>query len=313
MICLTCEYYSGTAAIRQGRVHSKARSPLLLKGREEAMALSPQLWYDSFRRFPIRGGLGKTGQADETGESGCRDPDRGSGEMTYVMSDIHGRIRPYHRMLKQIGFCEDDTLYILGDVIDRNPSGIPILKEIMDTPNIRLLLGNHEYMMRDFLDTDQQDDLDAWAQKMDRWCNRNGGWVTYHAFLRESQRAQDRILAFLHRLPVNIEISVGGRRILLVHASPTFLYSESRPGMKDETEFAVWNRLAPGSGLDFPQDLMICGHTPTILLSGIFPMEILQDGRIIWIDCGCAYGTGRGGRLSCLRLETEERFYESAG
>ncbi|MGX8721340.1 MAG: metallophosphoesterase, partial [Eubacteriales bacterium] len=198
--------------------------------------------------------------------------------MTYVMSDIHGRIRPYHRMLKKIGFCEDDTLYILGDVIDRNPSGIPILKEIMDTPNIRLLLGNHEYMMRDFLDTDQQDDLDAWAQKMDRWCNRNGGWVTYHAFLRESQRAQDRILAFLHRLPVNIEISVGGRRILLVHASPTFLYSESRPGMKDETEFAVWNRLAPGSGLDFPQDLMICGHTPTILLSGIFPMEILQDG-----------------------------------
>ena len=168
--------------------------------------------------------------------------------MTYVMSDIHGRIRPYHRMLKKIGFCEDDTLYILGDVIDRNPSGIPILKEIMDTPNIRLLLGNHEYMMRDFLDTDQQDDLDAWAQKMDRWCNRNGGWVTYHAFLRESQRAQDRILAFLHRLPVNIEISVGGRRILLVHASPTFLYSESRPGMKDETEFAVWNRLAPSSG-----------------------------------------------------------------
>ena len=176
--------------------------------------------------------------------------------MTYVMSDIHGRIRPYHRMLKKIGFCEDDTLYILGDVIDRNPSGIPILKEIMDTPNIRLLLGNHEYMMRDFLDTDQQDDLDAWVRKMDRWCNRNGGWVTYHAFLRESQRAQDRILAFLHRLPVNIEISVGGRRILLVHASPTFLYSESRPGMKDETEFAVWNRLAPGSGLDFPQDLI---------------------------------------------------------
>ena len=195
--------------------------------------------------------------------------------MTYVMSDIHGRIRPYHRMLKKIGFCEDDTLYILGDVIDRNPS------------------GNHEYMMRDFLDTDQQDDLDAWAQKMDRWCNRNGGWVTYHAFLRESQRAQDRILAFLHRLPVNIEISVGGRRILLVHASPTFLYSESRPGMKDETEFAVWNRLAPGSGLDFPQDLMICGHTPTILLSGIFPMEILQDGKIIWIGLRLRNRPGR--------------------
>ncbi len=233
--------------------------------------------------------------------------------MTYVMSDIHGRIRPYHRMLRKIGFGDDDTLYVLGDVIDRNPGGISILKEIMDTPNIRMLLGNHEYMMRDFLDTDQNADLDGWVQKMDRWCNLNGGWVSYHAFLRESQKSKDRIMAFLHGLPVNIEIDVLGRRILLVHASPTFLYKESAVGMQNETEFAVWNRIAPGSDLQFPQDLMICGHTPTILLSGIFPMEILQEGKIMWIDCGCAYGTGQGGRLSCIRLETEERFYESAG
>jgi len=233
--------------------------------------------------------------------------------MTYVMSDIHGRIRPFHRMLKKIGFCEEDTLYVLGDVIDRNPSGIAILKEIMNASNIHMLLGNHEYMMMDYLDTDKDTDFDEWLRKMDLWCNLNHGWMTYHGFLRESQKSRDRILSYLHNLPTNIEISVQGRKILLVHASPTFLFQESMTGMKNETEFAVWNRIAPGIDAEFPQDLMICGHTPTIFLSGIFPMEILQEGKIMWIDCGCAYGTDQGGRLACLRLETDERFYEKAG
>lgn len=233
--------------------------------------------------------------------------------MTYVLSDIHGKIKPYHRMLKKIDFCDSDTLYILGDVIDRNVSGITLLKEIMDKPNIHLLLGNHEYMMREFLKLDPELNFNEWILKMDEWCNLNGGWMTYNAFFNESQRTKDKIIAYLNELPENVEITVQGRRILLVHAAPTFLYNESMAGVKSETEFAVWNRIAPGSGIDFPQDLLICGHTPTIFLSGIFPMEILQEGKIMWIDCGCAYGTDQGGRLACVRLETEERFYENAG
>lgn len=237
----------------------------------------------------------------------------GNDQMTYVMSDIHGRIRPFHKMLKKIGFCERDTLYILGDVIDRNPSGIAILKEIMKAPNMHMLLGNHEYMMMDYLDTDKDADFEKWIQKLDLWCNLNNGWITYHSFFRESQKSRDRIMSYLHELPTNVEISVQGRRILLVHASPNFLYKDKLAGFESVTEYAVWNRIAPGINVEFPQDLMICGHTPTIFLSGIFPMEILQDGKIIWIDCGCAYGTGQGGRLACLRLETDERFYVSAG
>ena len=233
--------------------------------------------------------------------------------MTYVLSDIHGRIRPYHRMLKQIDFCDSDTLYILGDVIDRKPSGITILKEIMDAPNIHMLLGNHEYMMWDFLNTDATVDYDAWIEKMDHWCNLNGGAVTYHAFLGESQQSKDRILDFIHGLPLNIDLRVQGKRILLVHASPTFLFEGPQAGMRNETEFAVWNRISPDDHVDFPQDLMICGHTPTYFHSGILPMEILQEGKIMWIDCGCAYGSAMGGRLACVRLETEERFYETAG
>ena len=66
---------------------------------------------------------------------------------TYVMSDIHGERELFHKMLQRIAFSEDDTLYILGDVIDRGTDGIALLKEIKETPNMVMLLGNHEHMM----------------------------------------------------------------------------------------------------------------------------------------------------------------------
>ena len=39
--------------------------------------------------------------------------------MIYVMSDIHGQKRRFDSVMKQINLQPDDTLYILGDVIDR--------------------------------------------------------------------------------------------------------------------------------------------------------------------------------------------------
>ena len=36
---------------------------------------------------------------------------------------------------------------MLGDVIDRYPDGIKILRQIMQMPNAKMLIGNHEYMM----------------------------------------------------------------------------------------------------------------------------------------------------------------------
>lgn len=41
--------------------------------------------------------------------------------MIYVMSDIHGQKRRFDSVMKQINLQPEDTLYVLGDVIDRNP------------------------------------------------------------------------------------------------------------------------------------------------------------------------------------------------
>ena len=67
--------------------------------------------------------------------------------MIYVMSDIHGNLERFESIMRQINLKEEDTLYILGDVIDRYPYGIKLLRKIMKMPNVKMLLGNHEYMM----------------------------------------------------------------------------------------------------------------------------------------------------------------------
>lgn len=42
--------------------------------------------------------------------------------MLYVMADIHGHEGRFDSILKQIDLQPEDTLYILGDVIDRSPA-----------------------------------------------------------------------------------------------------------------------------------------------------------------------------------------------
>ena len=51
--------------------------------------------------------------------------------MIYVMSDIHGNLRRFNSIMEQIKLTDKDTLYVLGDVIDRYPDGIRILRKLM--------------------------------------------------------------------------------------------------------------------------------------------------------------------------------------
>ena len=39
--------------------------------------------------------------------------------MTYVMSDIQWNLRRFDSVMERINLQPDDTLYILGDVVDR--------------------------------------------------------------------------------------------------------------------------------------------------------------------------------------------------
>ncbi len=66
---------------------------------------------------------------------------------TYVIADIHGHYDAYLEALAFIGFSEKDTLYIIGDVLNRGSQSIPLLQDIIKRKNVVLIKGNHELMM----------------------------------------------------------------------------------------------------------------------------------------------------------------------
>lgn len=51
--------------------------------------------------------------------------------MIYTISDIHGHYDKYSEMLEKINFGDKDTLYVLGDIIDRYDDGIKIMLDMI--------------------------------------------------------------------------------------------------------------------------------------------------------------------------------------
>ena len=67
----------------------------------------------------------------------------------YVTSDAHGHVRALDEALSKISLTSDDTLYVLGDMIDRGPDPVGVIKLVRSLPNAHVLKGNHEQIMLD--------------------------------------------------------------------------------------------------------------------------------------------------------------------
>ena len=218
--------------------------------------------------------------------------------MTYVMSDIHGHRPRFDAMLQQIDLQPEDKLYVLGDVIDRNPHGLSVLYQLMRMPNATMLLGNHEHMMLKVLaEPEDEDRLDLWYH--------NGGEITHDKWKRLSTPTRQNMIRYLMQAPVNVSLRVGDTDYLLVHGAPEASWNGDTWKYDDATMYAVWERLDPD--VCYAEDqTIIFGHTPTLYYQHGSPMRIWHGERMIGIDCGSAYASGR---LACLRLEDMQEFY----
>lgn len=237
--------------------------------------------------------------------------------MIYVLSDIHGSKTRFDSIMEQINLQEQDTLYILGDVIDRGSDGVEILRRVMDMPNVKMLLGNHELMMLEALYDPQKNEvpslcdavLSRTRKELKLWY-RNGGLITHNKLLEMEEAGRQKIFEYLDALPLNYEINVNGQNYILAHAAPEILFDPEKYGYNDVREFAVWKRFE-----NFPvikDKTVIFGHTPTCYYGDGNPMKIWYGAGWIGIDCGCGqaeFYIGMHGRLGCLRLDDGKEFY----
>lgn len=115
-------------------------------------------------------------------------------------------------------------MYILGDVIDRGPDGIRILKWIMLQPNVELLLGNHEAMLLacDFIFDEVTEEAISklTGTKLNifsTWIS-NSGQVTLDVLSGMRDKEIQYILEYLRERPLYEAITVNNKDFILVHS-----------------------------------------------------------------------------------------------
>lgn len=232
--------------------------------------------------------------------------------MIYAMSDIHGQYGQFRNMMEQITLGKDDTLYVLGDVVDRGPASMKILKYMMANPNIIPIMGNHELMalpclklLVPELSNDFLHELSSQARQSFAEWTLNGGISTIQEFLKLPKEECRQVVEYIETFrPYGKEI-INNREYWLVHAGMEN-FSESRRLEEYSVKELVWRR----TDFDityFKNIIVVSGHTPTQnILENSRPGYIFKKNNHIAIDCGAGKNNGR---LAAICLDTGEEYY----
>ena len=215
--------------------------------------------------------------------------------MIYVMSDIHGCFDKYQKMLRWIDFAPEDTLNVLGDVIDRVPDGIKILQdECTAAVCLPWLMEEVTSLEISRLDESQIAALSEWIA--------NGGTETLYALQRLDAEERVEILEYFQEMELYEEVEAGGQSFVLTHSGLEHFAPEKALNAYELQDFLFCR--AELEKMYYADKIVVFGHTPTAVLGG--ENQILRRETWIDIDCGCAF---RGGQLGCLCLDTMEEFY----
>lgn len=222
--------------------------------------------------------------------------------MTYVISDIHGNYEKFKELLEKISFRDEDTLYVLGDLLDYGDQSMELLMDLSVRLNVFPVAGEHDFlaarMLKGFdrmLRSGSSPDAE-YITEMTRWV-KEGGQTTLDGFRALDEEEREGILEYLEEMTLFEEIEVNGKPYLLLHE-----------GIADYEPDSDLDDYQPEDFFSEPLDAsypliegttVVVGHVPTA--SG----RITRGEGSIFIDCG----TSEGGRLACLCLETGEEFY----
>lgn len=215
----------------------------------------------------------------------------------FAISDIHGCCRTFRVMVEEVlMLTPNDTLYLLGDYIDRGPDSKGVIDYIWQMQkngiNVVCLQGNHEeFLIKSYA---QQNDDGVWL--------RNGGEETLLSF--GAKKATDipvKYIDFLCEMQTYIVLD----DYVLVHAG----FALHEPDFFANTNAHLWLRpqywyetLAKTK--PFGDKIVIHGHTPQET------MDIVQSINskhipAINIDAACVYKN----KLCAFSLDLCEAYF----
>lgn len=199
---------------------------------------------------------------------------------TFVIGDVHGCRTALETLCNSLELQSDDLVILLGDLVDRGPDSrgvIDYLLGLQGTCHLVLIMGNHEEMLLDALDS--RDSFHRWMMV--------GGREAMESYENRIENIPPEHRQFLQSSCNYYETATE----ILVHAN-------LEPGVALEKQTPKWLRWQHLTGWEYPHESgkrVICGHT--VQKEGL---PYAHDGWVC-LDTG-AY---RGNPLTCLEVGTD--------
>lgn len=206
-----------------------------------------------------------------------------------AIGDIHGCLYSLEALIEKLELRETDQIVFLGDYIDRGKRSKAVIDYLLtfrEDHDCRFLMGNHERMFLDALETGESQ---LWLQ--------NGGTIMLDSYNSTDGRdIPEEHLDFVRSCAYHVE----SEHFFFAHGGidPGMSIRDNLKHMKPE-DFC-WMRTHLRSDYIANnrynwEKTLVCGHTP-------IPEPVMLE-KLIAIDTGCVYTDNPSlGRLSAVVL-----------
>jgi serine/threonine protein phosphatase 1 len=213
----------------------------------------------------------------------------------YAIGDIHGCVETFKKLVREgIELKKDDTLYLLGDLVNKGPDSRGVIDFIFELQkqdfDVVSLKGNHDQML-----------LSAFNGNIaDYWKTEHGEPKTLKSFgVTHVEEIPDYYFDFIRNMPLFLELD----HFFLVHAGFNF----STPDFLSDFKAMLHTRRMQLKPDMLNGKRLIHGHVPVEWNK----IEIATQTKAMEInlDCGCVYYLNEGlGFLVGMDLDSFQLF-----
>lgn len=232
----------------------------------------------------------------------------------YCFTDLHGCYDLWNQIKN---YCDEtDTLYFLGDAIDRGSDGAIIMEELLKDKRVIYLKGNHEDIAAVCLSDYLRGETGSVG-----WWFANGGKPTWDSLSMWGDDALTDLAKKLNKLPESaIYTNTKGQRIFLSHAGTCIDKTEEEMRTIDRTKYPyIWGRnhiyREWNKSEEYEDWYVVHGHTPVQYVASTLGQPIktevltYADGHKIDLDLS-SIDSGKVALFDLDEMKVEKYFYD---